>query len=206
MVTKKRDPGTIDMFTGAVDPPVIPRSRALVAKAGKPEPATSTPSVPSVPRAPAAIELKPESPLPSLPIPTLPAAQDLALFPHGYLIVLFLAFAALGVVIGDNLFDFNIASSLIQSRAHISSRLDQYILAVVRGVPAFVIGVITLCCGVHLARRHTTAPYARMIIAGIFLAAGVKLLVVTYICERDYMWMGLVEIWRRLANLAAMQW
>jgi hypothetical protein len=91
----KRDKFTIDMFTGNVDPEIIPPSRALVAKPKK----SSTPSVPSVPLAdvPTPLVAKPDQT--TTPPPNSPG--DITLFPHSYLIVLGLAWITTVIIIAD---------------------------------------------------------------------------------------------------------
>jgi hypothetical protein len=196
----KRDKFTIDMFTGNVDPEIIPPSRALVAKPKK----SSTPSVPSVPLAdvPTPLVAKPDQT--TTPPPNSPG--DITLFPHSYLIVLGLAWITTVIIIADNLYDAGIVASAIKARAHIPGRLDQYLIATMRGGAAAFIAFFTICCGVHIAVRRTALPLIRYSIAAFFLVTAAVLIVVAYICEHDYMAVGLPDIMRRLGNIAGMRW
>jgi hypothetical protein len=205
MATKKRDPSTIDMFTGEVDPPVIPKNRALVAN-----PKSAAQPVPSVPSVPLPADPKP-APAPLVPqalqqSQPLASDPDITLFPHAYLIVFGLAWMAIGVVIADNLYGAGITASVVKHRAHISSELDQYLLATVRGVASAFIAFLTISCGLHIAVRKTTLPLVRYAIAGSFLMSALVLIVIAYICEADYMGTGIPDILRRLQNIQNMKW
>jgi hypothetical protein len=208
----KRDPSTIDMFTGEVDPPVIPKSKALVARAKKAV-EQPTPSVPTVPLPPDPVPLVPKlEPAPAAVEAVAPPAHpqaadpDITLFPHAYLLVLGLAWAAIGVVIADNLYDAGITGSVVKHRAHITTKLDQYRLATVRGVAAAIIAFFTICCGLHIAVRNTALPPVRYTISAGFLLSALVLIVVTYICEADYMGIGIPDILRRLQNIWKIKW
>jgi hypothetical protein len=201
----QRDPGTIDLFTGEVDPGPIPKSKSLVARPKKAaeQPATSVPSVPAAATSPAPLVPQPADLKTAAPAQPAP---DNALFHHTYLIVLAVAWMCTGIEIADNLYDVNIVGSLINSRVHITVHLDQYLLAAVRGTVSFVVAFITFVLGCHIAVRPTTLAPGRYAMAVLFIGTAVLLALVAYICEHDYMWQGLSDIVRRLCNIARMHW